>query len=263
VTRVHPFFQANRRLVFAHRGGAALAPENTIAAFDDASSRGVDGVELDIRLSRDGIPVVIHDRTLDRTTNLRGPVEAFTADELQRADAGHAFAMADGHPFRAQGIGVPTLASVLKRYRDLRVIVEMKDATPELVQATIAALRDADAMDRVCVGAFGRRALADIRSHPEIATSASREEVRWALYRSWVRWPVARPPYKGYQVPETRGGHRVVSPRFIAHAHGAGLPVQVWTVNHAADAERLIGWGADAIITDRPDLILPVVRRRT
>ena len=237
-------------------------PENTLAAFDDARSRGVDGLELDVRLARDGTPVVIHDRTLDRTTNLRGPVDTFTADELGRADAGYGFLDIDRYPFRGQGIGVPTLTSVLRCYRDLRVIVEMKDATPELARATIAAVRDGDAMDRVCVGAFGRRALADIRAQRDLATSASREEVRWALYRSWVRWPVARPAYDGYQVPEIRAGHRVVSPRFIADAHGAGLPVQVWTVNDPADAERLIAWGADAIITDRPDLILPAVRSR-
>ena len=84
----HPFFESGRPLVFAHRGGAALAPENTLAAFDQASPLGADGLELDVRLSRDGVVVVHHDRTLERTTNLRGAVSNATADELARADAG-------------------------------------------------------------------------------------------------------------------------------------------------------------------------------
>jgi glycerophosphoryl diester phosphodiesterase len=96
---------------------------------------------------------------------------------------------------------------------------------------------------------------------PAVATSAAREEVRLALYRSWCRWPVKSPPYVGYQVPERSGATRVVSPRFIDHAHAAGLGVQVWTVDTVADAERLLGWGVDALITDRPDLIVPVARR--
>ncbi len=87
----HPFFTARRPLVFAHRGGSALAPENTIAAFDRGLALGADGLELDVHLSRDGVVVVHHDRTLERTTNLAGPVASRTADELARADAGYFF----------------------------------------------------------------------------------------------------------------------------------------------------------------------------
>jgi glycerophosphoryl diester phosphodiesterase len=98
---------------------------------------------------------------------------------------------------------------------------------------------------------------------PRIATSAAREEVRWALYRSWVWWPVKRVGYAGYQVPERAGTTRVVSPRFVEYAHRAGLAVQVWTVDEELDAERLLAWGVDALITDRPDIMVPVVRRGT
>jgi glycerophosphoryl diester phosphodiesterase len=82
--------------------------------------------------------------------------------------------------------------------------------------------------------------------------------VRWALYRSWCRWPVAHSPYDGYQVPEFSGTTRIVSPRFIDDARRAGLAVQVWTVDAAADASRLLTWGVDALITDRPDVVLGV-----
>jgi glycerophosphoryl diester phosphodiesterase len=228
--------------VFAHRGGSALAPENTIAAFDNGLALGADGLELDVHLSRDGVVVVHHDRTLERTTALRGSIADRTTGELSRA-------------------GVPTLADVLARYREPRVIIEMKANRAEMARATIDVVRAHDAVDRVCLGSFGFAVLRVARAlEPAIATSAAREEVRWALYRSWVRWPVSRVGYAGYQVPELAGRTRVVSRRFIDAAHGAGLGVQVWTVNTDDDARRLLEWGVDALISDRPDLIVPVVR---
>src|SRR5262245_66512900 len=103
----HSFFAASRPLAFAHRGGSALAPENTIEAFDNGLRLGADGLELDVHLSRDGRVVVHHDRLLDRTTTLRGPIAGRTAEELARAS-------------------VPALADVLARYRDARIIIEPK-----------------------------------------------------------------------------------------------------------------------------------------
>lgn len=240
--RRHPFFASSRPLVFAHRGGSALAPENTIAAFDHGLALGADGLELDVRLSRDGVVVVHHDRLLDRTTALRGPIADRTARELQRAS-------------------VPTLADVLARYRDPRIIIEMKVNHPDLAAATIDVIRRADAVLRVCLGSFGLRVLRAARAiEPALATSGSREEVRWALYRSRVRWPVSRVAYSGYQVPEIAGRTRVVSRRFVEGAHRAGLGVQVWTVDTEEDARRLLDWGVDALITDRPDLVVPLIR---
>ncbi|MCU1385853.1 MAG: hypothetical protein JWL71_4550 [Acidobacteria bacterium] len=238
----HDFFASPRPLVFAHRGGSALAPENTIAAFDNGIALGADGLELDVHLSRDGVVVVHHDRLLDRTTRLRGPIAARTAAELKQAS-------------------VPALAEVLARYREPRIIVEMKVDTAELAAATIGVIRRADAIERVCLGSFGSRVLRAARAiEPAIATSGAREEVRWALYRSWCRWPVSRVAYHGYQVPEVSGTTRVVSPRFVADAHDAGLGVQVWTVDTEAAARRLLAWGVDALITDRPDVVVPIVR---
>ena len=242
MVRRHPFFAADRPLVFAHRGGAALAPENTLAAFDNGLALGADGIELDVRMSRDGTVMVHHDPTLDRTTALGGAIARRDAEELRRA-------------------GVPTLAEVLARYRDARVIVELKVNHPELARAAVKEIRAADAAERICVGSFGRGVLKAVRAlEPAIATSAARAEVRLALYRSWCRWPVSNTRYDGYQVPEIAGRTRVVSPRFVADARRAGLAVQVWTVDTEADARRLLAWGVDALITDRPDIIVPIVR---
>jgi glycerophosphoryl diester phosphodiesterase len=258
----YPFLSSTRPLVFAHRGGAALAPENTLAAFDNGLALGADGLELDVHLAHDGTVVVHHDRSLERTTNLRGLVSNWRAGDLSRADAGYAFERGGDYPFRGRGIGVPTLAEVLARYREVPIIVELKTNSAELAAAVVAVVRAANAVDRVCLGSFGLRGLRAARTlEPAIATSAAREEVRWALYRSWCRWPVSRVAYRGYQVPEWAGRTRVVSPRFVAAAHGSRLGVQVWTVDREDDAERFLGWSVDALITDRPDTIVPLVRK--
>ncbi len=258
---MHRFYIAPRPLVFAHRGGAGLAPENTLAAFQHGLALGADGLELDVRLSKDGVVVVLHDARLERTTDLSGEVARCAADELSRADAGFRFALGAERPFGAEDCAVPTLAAVLARFPDTRIVVELKENTRELAQAVVAAVRRARAEERVCLGSFGGRVLRAAReAAPEIATSASREEVRWALYRSRFRWPVRGASYGGYQVPEIAGTTRVVSSRFVADAHDIGLGVQVWTVDTPDDARRLLEWGVDALITDRPDLIVPIVR---
>jgi glycerophosphoryl diester phosphodiesterase len=261
-------------MIYAHRGGAALRPENTIASFDHGLSVGADGLELDVHLSRDGVVVVHHDATLERTTSATGRVSDLTAAELARVDAGyrfvpdalrrtHATAEPPGpnpesrpgeYPFRGKGWGVPSLREVLARY-PVPLIIELKVNAPELARCAIDDIRAAGAVDRVAFGSFGWRVLNAARNYePRIPTGASQEEVRWALYRSWVRWPLGRTAYREFQVPERSGGTRIISRRFVAHAHRAGLPVKVWTVNQAEDILRLTAWGADAIISDRPDV---------
>jgi glycerophosphoryl diester phosphodiesterase len=261
--------------VFAHRGGAALRPENTIAAFDHGLSLGADGIEFDVHLSRDGVVVVHHDATLERTTDGRGPLAALTAAELSRLDAGHWFTgppspggdrratagQAAQYPFRGLAGGVPTLEEVLRRYADARFIIELKVNDPVLAHRAIDAIRRANAVERAALGSFGTRVLRAARAYePRIPTGASREETRLALYRSWVRWPVRRPRYQEFQVPELSGSTRVVSRRFVEYAHQAGVAVRVWTVNDQADMQRLLGWGVDALISDRPDIAVEVAR---
>lgn len=251
--------------MYAHRGGAALRPENTIAAFDHGLSLGADGLELDVHLSRDGVVVVHHDPTLDRTTAGAGMLSAWTAGELGRVDAGHWFRLRDGggaeFPFRGKEIGIPRLTDVLTRYPGIPLIIEFKVNEPELARRAVDDVRAAGAVDRVSFGAFGRRVIEAARMYePRIATGASREEARWALYRSWIRWPLGKTAFRELQVPERAGATRIISPHFIRYAHRAGIPVKVWTVNDAADIRRLADWGVDAVISDRPDIAVSVMR---
>jgi glycerophosphoryl diester phosphodiesterase len=239
---VHSPLDSARPLVFAHRGGSKIGPENTIEAFDRGLAAGADGLELDVHLSRDSTVVVHHDRLLDRTTRARGPIASRTAEELAR-------------------VGVPSLRDVLVRYPDTRIIIELKVAGSALARAVVDEVRRAGVVRNVCLGSFSATALWAARSAaPEIATSACRLEVRMALYRSWISLSPGRVRYRAFQVPEMSGRTRVVSPRFVRLAHQRGLTVQVWTVDQPHDIRRLLDWGVDGIISDRPDVATEVVR---
>ena len=253
-------FQSSRPLIFAHRGGAKLAPENTLAAFENGMALGADGLELDVRLSGDGVAVVFHDPDLTRTTDRSGPVIDLSAAELAAVDAGYHFENNGSHPFRGKGVGVPTLESVLRRLPSARVIVEMKGAQMELSRAVAQVVRRTNSVDRVCVGSFSQRLLDALRlDAPEITTSASQAEARWTLHRAWVRWPRAsRRPFVAFQVPERAGRLHVVTPGFIRQVHREGRVLQVWVVDKEADARRLFAWGVDGLISDRPDVTVPV-----
>jgi glycerophosphoryl diester phosphodiesterase len=219
-----------------------MGPENTIVAFDRGLAAGADGLELDVHLSRDGVVVVHHDRLLDRTTRGAGPIRERSAEDLAQLD-------------------VPTLRDVLARYPATRIIIELKEPSAALARAVVTEVVRAHAVEHVCLGSFSVGALRAVRaSAPAIATSAGRFEVRVALYRSWVHVAPGRVAYHAFQVPETSGRTRVVSPRFVELAHRAGLVVQVWTVDDPDDIRRLLNWGVDGIISDRPDVAAKVVR---
>jgi glycerophosphoryl diester phosphodiesterase len=265
----HPWIQraraAGRPLVFAHRGGARIGPENTLATFERAHALGVDGFELDVRLSRDGEVMVIHDADVDRTTNGSGKVSAMTAAELRALDAGCRF---KDSPVEGD-TRIPLLRDILARFPEEMLIIELKGASPALPPRAFEIVREAGALHRVCFGGFQRHMLIGVRrcgrrvtsDHPDrrvVCSSASREETRWSLYRSWVRMPWPWRPYDAFQVPEISKKTRVVSPEFVRAAHERGLLVQVWTVNEEPQMQRLLSWGVDGLISDRPDLALRV-----
>src|SRR6187455_1006041 len=181
------FFDAAHPLVFAHRGGCALGPENTLATFDAGLACGADGLELDVQLSSDGLLVVCHDTTLDRTTVESGRVADRTATQLTSIQAGREFR----HPAVGGGTAavadarltvIPTLQAVFARYPDTRIIVEMKVDTDEMGEALAREVRAAGATHRVCAAGAGLRSLrAARRALPDMAASASQPEVRMAL----------------------------------------------------------------------------------
>ena len=251
-------------VAIAHRGGAKLRPENTLVAFAHALAVGVDALECDVRLSKDGQPVVIHDETLDRTTNRTGPVSALTADELATIDAGHHFGPDEGFPFRARGVGVPRLADVFALSADGPVIVEIKGDDVAAVGPVLDAIDVAGAASRVVIGGFSHAVLSAVRRRaPGILTSASQTEVISALRWSYIWRAPRRPAFQLIQVPLQFRGRRVLNRSLVRVLRRAGLPVQAWIVDEVDDMRRVLDWGVTGLISDRPDRALTVIRERT
>jgi glycerophosphoryl diester phosphodiesterase len=254
-------FPSGRVAAIAHRGGSKLRPENTLAAFDHAAALAVDAFECDVHLSRDGVPVVIHDATLDRTTAVSGPVEVKSAGELAAIDAGARFDEAGGFPFRDRGHGVPRLADLLDRHPDMPIIVELKGDNPRVVPAAVAVLRASRHPDRYLVGGFSQAVLDEVRQlAPEFPTGASREEVQAAIRRSYLRIPPKRTGYAVFQVPFVFQGKQVFRESFVKTAARAGVGVQAWIIDEEPTMRRLMRWGVTGLISDRPDVAVRLVR---
>jgi glycerophosphoryl diester phosphodiesterase len=247
--------------VIAHRGGSKLRPENTILAFEHAVALGVDAIECDVHLSKDGEVVVMHDDTLDRTTDHTGPVAALTAAQLAQVDAGARFQDGEGRfPYRGSGIGVPRLSEVLARCPHVPVIIEIKGDRPEMVGAVLDAVRGAGAESRVVVGGFSRRVLAAVRDQsPGTVTSASLAEVQSAIRRSWCWLPPRPTGFRLFQIPLRFRGRQVLRRHIVHAARRGAFPVQAWIVDDPADMRMILDWGVTGIITDRPDLAFDVV----
>lgn len=248
-------------LIYAHRGGAALRPENTIAAFDHGLECGAEGLEFDVHLSSDEVVVIHHDDTLERTTDGRGLLRGYTAAQLASVDAGFHFRDADGSfPYRGRGIGIPTLREVLARYPTAPMIIELKVGGRRLAERVVEDLRSADALARVAIGSFYPDALRAVREYePALPTGATKEETRWALYRSWIGLSIGTTAYREFQVPIWSGMTPIVTRRFVGAAHRAGVAVKVWTVNEELEMRSLVRLGVDGLITDRPDLARAIV----
>ena len=251
-------------VAIAHRGGAKLRPENTLVAFAHALAVGVDAVECDVRLSKDGQPVVIHDETLDRTTNRSGLVSALTAEELAHVDAGHHFGLAEGFPFRARGVGVPRLSDVLSLATGVAVIVEIKGEDVATVGPVLDAIDAAGAASRVIIGGFSHAVLSAVRRRaPGLVTSASQTEVISALRWSYVWRAPRRPAFQLIQAPLQLRGRRVLNRSLVRVLRRAGLPVQAWIVDEIDDMQRVLDWGVTGLISDRPDRAVQVINERS
>ena len=236
----------NVQLVIAHRGASARAPENTLEAFQCALDDGADALELDVRLSRDGVPVVIHDPTLDRTTDRTGTVADLTWAEIQRTNAG---ARHHDSMWTTRQVRVPSLEEVLDGVRDLPLLIEIKAA--EAQSAVAEVVTRLGAATRVVVAAFEHRALEEFRGGP-IAVGASRRDIARLTLRARTGLPVSIPPVACFAVPDQWRGLEIPTPRSVALARRCGAPIHVWTVDDPGRALQLWRRGVSGIITNRP-----------
>lgn len=254
-------------LVIAHRGGMGLWPENTLFAFERANALGVDMLEMDVRASQDGELVVIHDDSLERTSNGRGPVAALSLARLQALDAGYTWT-ADGgetYPYRGQGIRIPSLAEVFARLPDKPKSIEIKAADAGLEERLCTLLKSAGQRDKVIVASFHERSLQLFREIcPGVATAAGPTSVRLLAALNWVGLAgVLSPSYQALQIPPRSGDAQVASARLFANARARGLAVHLWTINEQPEMRQLLDMGADGLITDYPERALQLLGRPT
>ncbi|MBA3346489.1 MAG: glycerophosphodiester phosphodiesterase [Gemmatimonadales bacterium] len=251
---MNPLLDLSARPVIAHRGASGQAPENTLAAFELALRQGADAFELDVRLSSDGAPCVIHDATLDRTTDRGGLVKAHTLAELRSVDAGARFTPDRGasFPHRGTGVRIPTLGEVLWAFPRVPILVDLKE--PQVQEAVRRVLRDESATGRCVVASEDPEALELFREPPFAcgATSTQISELYWA---TMLHRPPPPPRYQLLSVPERYRGLTIPTRRFVAAARSLGCPVHVWTVDRAAPARRLWRRGVAGIVTNQPEVI--------
>jgi glycerophosphoryl diester phosphodiesterase len=253
--------------VHAHQGGDHLWPGNTMLAFAEAHAMGVDVLELDTQITADGVIVVIHDDTVDRTTDGAGAVVDMTFDELQTLDAAYRWrppgGASDAFPYRAQGLRIPTLREVLETFPDVGVNVDMKSDDPRVPAATCALIREVGREATVMVASFVQSNLHAFRALcPEVATSAGPDEVRTFVFMNLgLVGRLHSPRVEAFQVPLRAAGIEIVTPRFVRGLRERGVQLDVWTINDEAEMRRLVDMGVGALITDRPDLALRVVGR--
>jgi glycerophosphoryl diester phosphodiesterase len=252
---------------FAHRGASARAPENTLEAFQLAVGAGAGGLELDIHMTRDREIVVIHDATVDRTTDGSGAVAEMELEELRVLDASYGFSPDGGrtHPYRGRGLKIPTLAEVYERFPVAFVNIDIKASQPCVEETVLRVIRDAGAEERSLVVSNDHAVVRRFRrvSGGGISTGASRLETGAFYLVSRLRLErVCRPAYDALQVPVEHEGITLATPRFLEAAHSRGVRVDAWTINDAGEMRRLLDLGVDVIMTDLPETLAEVLEDR-
>ncbi len=256
-----------RPLVIGHAddSGLCLLPGNTLAHLERMAELGVDVLDVDLHTSSDGHVVLIHDDTVDRTTEGSGRVSDLTLAELQALDAGYRWTTDGGatYPFRGQGLRVATLAEALERFPEWPMVMEIKQDSPAMAQALCDLLRRTGTTQRVIVPSSREAALAEFRAVcPEVATAAGTNDVTWSVGLSAVGLGgVISPPYAAAQVPVARSGIPIVTTAWVSAMHARNVRVDVWTIDDPADMQRLIDLDVDGIFTNRPDVLLALLGR--
>ena len=243
-----------RPLLFAHRGASALAPENTVEAFDLATRFGADVLEMDVHMTQDGQVVVIHDATLERTTEGVGPVAAMSYNDLRRLDAGFRFVTPAGaKPFLGRGCTVPRLEEVLRTFPNMGFNIEIKQATPAMVPAVLSLL-ERFAPRAVVLAAGDPVVMQQIEAAATgIALGLSTAQVKQVMWAATTGWPVPLALHgRALQIPPRWRGIPVATKRVVACARRCGMPVHVWTINQPTAATRLLAYDIDGIMSDDP-----------
>lgn len=267
---VKEVFQYQRPIVLAHRGGLHLAPEHTMLAFNKAFHLGVDGFEIDIRLTKDEEIIAFHDETVDRTTDGYGFVKDFTLNQLKQLNAGFHFTDLDGNtPYKEQKVEIVSLRELLEQFPNIYVNIDIKDS-PDTYEGSLMPsklwrlIEELNAENRVVVTSFFSEQVDrfNLYAQNRVALGAGETDVRkaFAAFTSQLGH-LYNPKVDVFQIPTKSGVVSLDSPKFIAFLAKLNIPVHYWTINDEETMKQLIAKGAKGIITDRPDIAVPLVQQ--
>ncbi len=260
-------FAGERTLNIAHRGGGLEAPENTLHAFKHAVQAGADAIEMDVWLTSDGHLVVIHDPTVDRTTDGRGSVDMMTLEQIQKLNAAWNWNPENlpEPPLREEGIIIPSLQQVFEHFPETPLIIELKTKNPDAVMVLGNLIREHDAADRIIAASFHQPTIQDMRRNfSDVLTSGGRDEVtRFYLLHRIGLARLLQPAAHSFQLPEYHEQIHLLSPRMLRALQRSGIDVHVWTINETNDFLRMLDLGVAGIITDRPAELNRLLTERT
>jgi glycerophosphoryl diester phosphodiesterase len=237
-------------LNIAHGGAAIEAPKQTLASYQRAAEAKADVLEVDVHETLDGVLVVIHDDTVDATTDGSGLVKDKTFDELRMLDAGYSFTLDGGasFPYRGQGLTIPSLEELFDAFPDTYWVVEIKQEDPPIIAPLIELLEKKKLDQRVIVAAFMAGVITDFRAQaPDILTSVSLAEGLPLLSMTPEQEKEWSSPAKFVQSPK-----EYVDQARVDLVHRLGMKMHPWTVNDPQEMQELLGLGVDGIITDDP-----------
>ncbi|WP_066069616.1 glycerophosphodiester phosphodiesterase [Neobacillus soli] len=264
------FFKNDRPLVIAHQGGELLAPSNTMAAFTNAANMGVDVLETDLHITKDGHLVAIHDPTVDRTTNGHGRVADMTLKEIQKLDAGYHFKDLQGNDsYRGKGVYIPTAEEIFQTFGDMRIEMEIKDDNPpervdEMSSKLWTLIKKYQMEDKILVASFDQDILDTFNnfSKDRVATSGGKQEVtKFVVFHKFFLRDLYQPYTDSFQLPTEDSGFDLTDKKLIDGAHRRGMQMHYWTIDDPKTMKKLLDAGADGILTNRPDLLLKLLEK--
>lgn len=258
-------------LVIAHRAGDLIAPGNSMTAIEKSAELGVDLIELDIHITKDGHLVLMHDPSVDRTTDGSGLVAELTLEEFQMLDAGFHFMDLNGeYSFRGLGVYKPTLEEVFQEYPDMHYMLEIKHTNPPQLYGDIAfklweLIQEYEMEDKVLVSSFDQEIIDEFNEYAqgEVALGTGEQSAFNFIITNklWVR-NLFKPNGHAIQLPVKNKYFDFFTEEVIEGAHRLGMDVHYWTINDEETMRELIDAGADGIITDRPDLLIEILEEK-
>ncbi|RLB54459.1 MAG: hypothetical protein DRI34_12020 [Deltaproteobacteria bacterium] len=243
-------FTSDRFLNIAHRGGALLAPEETMVAYENAVAAGADVLEMDLHETADGVIVCMHDEKIDRTTDGEGFIRNFTYEELSRFDAGYNFSPPD-FPCRGRGLIVPRFVDILDAFTDMSFMAEIKQVDPPIIDDVLEVIRERGLYERIIIASLVDSVVERVKEKdPRVMTSWGTTEMLTFVTMSDEDEKTFLPSSRFLQPPR-----EVISEETMERIRRFALKVHVWTVNEPADMRRFMGMGVDGIITDDPETL--------